>query len=96
MKETDLVDFLDGKDVLESTRKINPDLPIDAMYAYLRSQEDQSEEHKSVTGVLLYPDAGRSLSEEVVIQGHRFRWVTVDLAAAWPQVDEQLLAIPAG
>lgn len=64
------------------------------MYAYLRSQEHQSEHHQCASGILLYPDAGRSLSECVEIQGHRFWWKTVDLTLPWQEIDEKLLSIP--
>lgn len=35
----------------------------------LRSQEDASNAHREAAGVLLYPSAGRHLSEEIGLQG---------------------------
>jgi 5-methylcytosine-specific restriction enzyme subunit McrC len=64
------------------------------MYAYLRSQEDASNAHREAAGILLYPSAGRHLSEEVGLQGHSVRIETVDLARPWAEVQERLLSIP--
>jgi 5-methylcytosine-specific restriction enzyme subunit McrC len=66
------------------------------IYAYLKSQEHRSESHKSSTGILLYPTANHDLSEAIRIQGHSVRWETVDLAKPWQQIEEELLALPAG
>lgn len=65
------------------------------IYAYLKSQEDRSEHHRTSTGVLLYPTVEHALSERVAIQGHPIRWETVDLAKPWELIEEELLALPA-
>jgi 5-methylcytosine-specific restriction enzyme subunit McrC len=64
------------------------------MYAYLRSQEDTSNAHREAAGILLYPSAGRHLSEEIGLQGHSVRIETVDLARPWAEVEDRLLSIP--
>ena len=66
------------------------------IYAYLKSQEHRSENHKSSTGVLLYPTVNHCLSVAIRIQEHSIRWETVDLAQPWQQIETALLAIPAG
>ena len=64
------------------------------MYAYLRSQEDAGHPLSlNSTGVLLYPSLGEDYDEAATIQGHRIRFVTVDLAADTPTIRRQLLRI---
>ncbi len=65
------------------------------LYAYLRSQEETSDHHRTATGILLYPTVNHRLSEFVSIQGHEFRWETIDLAQPWEEIEEDLLKIPA-
>ncbi len=64
------------------------------IYAYLKSQEDRSRHHRRATGILLYPTAGRSLTETVMIHGHAIRWETLDLSTHWEQIERQLLKLP--
>ena len=53
------------------------------IYAYLRSQENDSNPlAANASGVLLHPAAGVMLDEAVVIQGHPIRFATVDLAGS--------------
>lgn len=63
------------------------------LYAYLRSQEQVSAEYRSAEGVLLYPAVKTRLSERVELQGHVMRIECVDLAAAWEEVERQLLML---
>jgi len=52
------------------------------IYAYLRSQErDDDPLSLNSSGLLLHPAVGEDVDESVVIQGHRIRFATVDLAA---------------
>jgi 5-methylcytosine-specific restriction enzyme subunit McrC len=65
------------------------------IYAYLRSQVGRGDalaDHAS--GVLLHPAIGQMFDESVVIQGHTFRFATVDLAASPQEIRTQLLRIP--
>ena len=64
------------------------------IYAYIKSQEEISRHHLSATGILLYPSVEWSLQEEVDIQGHKFRWETVDLSKPWEKIEEDLISIP--
>jgi 5-methylcytosine-specific restriction enzyme subunit McrC len=64
------------------------------IYAYLRSQEAESESHATAAGVLLYPTVKHNLSEVVELQGHRICWETVDLSKPWQDVAADLLSIP--
>jgi 5-methylcytosine-specific restriction enzyme subunit McrC len=62
------------------------------IYAYLRSQVgkgDPLDEHAS--GLLLHPSIGEEIDETVVIQGHKIRFATVDLAAPTGDIRRQLL-----
>lgn len=64
------------------------------IYAYVKSQEGISKNHLSATGILLYPSVDWSLKEKVAIQGHEFRWETVDLSKPWEDIEKELIAIP--
>ncbi|MEL7974348.1 hypothetical protein AAG589_00670 [Isoptericola sp. F-RaC21] len=50
------------------------------IYAYLMSQEGL-EPDVATEGLMLHPAVGEHVDEEVVVQGHRIRFATVDLAA---------------
>ncbi len=63
------------------------------LYAYLRSQEQLSAGYRSAVGILLYPAVGSQFSERVELQEHIIRIESVDLAAAWEQVERQLIEI---
>jgi 5-methylcytosine-specific restriction enzyme subunit McrC len=64
------------------------------IYAYIKSQEEISKHHPTSTGILLYPSVDWSLQEKVEIQGHEFRWETIDLAKQWENIEKELIAIP--
>ena len=65
------------------------------LFAYLRSQESPGDPMSiSADGMLLYPSAGLHVDETALIQGHRMRFVTVDLARPSAEVVEQLRTIP--
>ena len=64
------------------------------MYAYLRSQErDTDPASLDSTGILLHPSVGVGFDEYAVIQGHKMRFATVDLAADSKKIRCQLLRI---
>lgn len=81
-----LVDNRWGKPVYDSSH-------LYQLYAYLRSQEDQSQAHRQASGILLYPAIHAQDSEAVHVQGHAIRIEWLDLAAAWQDVERQLLKI---
>lgn len=65
------------------------------MYAYLMSQAAREGEAPS-EGLMLHPVVNGHFDEEVVIQGHRIRFATVDLTASgWTIADEFLVAVSA-
>ena len=65
------------------------------LYSYLRSQERPSDPMSlSADGILLYPSVGVDIDEAALIQSHRIRFVTVDLAQASSEVINRLRAIP--
>ena len=50
------------------------------LYTYLRSQERRDDPASmSSEGMLLHPQTGGSVDEDMMIQGHRMRFKTVDL-----------------
>jgi 5-methylcytosine-specific restriction enzyme subunit McrC len=62
------------------------------IYAYLRSQVGRGDplaDHAE--GLLLHPSVAEKVDEAVVIQGHRVRFATVDLAAPTSAIRDQLL-----
>ena len=64
------------------------------IYAYLRSQVGRGDplaDHAE--GLLLHPSAGESVDETAVIQGHRIRFATVDLAAPTSEIRARLLQV---
>lgn len=64
------------------------------IYAYLLSQVGRGDPRADdASGVLLHPSVGLALDEAVTIQGHRFRFTTVDLTAQSNEIRAQLLRI---
>ncbi len=64
------------------------------LYAYLRSQGGAGDTMADAAeGVLLYPAADEVLDEAVVIQGHRLRFVAVDLSTPSATLREALLDV---
>ena len=62
------------------------------IYAYLRSQVGRGDSLADCAeGLLLHPSVGERVDETAVIQGHRIRFATVDLAASTSEIRAQLL-----
>jgi 5-methylcytosine-specific restriction enzyme subunit McrC len=62
------------------------------IYAYLRSQVGRGDiAADRAEGLLLHPSIGKSIDEAVVMQGHRIRFMTVDLTAATSEIRTELL-----
>jgi hypothetical protein len=57
--------------------------------------ESNGEPDASATGVLLYPDSGRSLSAKLRISGHAILARTVDLDQPWGKIEQALLSLAA-
>ena len=64
------------------------------LYAYVQSQHDVDELSRATEGVLLYPAVGQHLDESATIQGHRYRFLTVDLGGSAAAIREALLSVP--
>ncbi|MBR9827981.1 MAG: 5-methylcytosine-specific restriction endonuclease system specificity protein McrC [Oceanospirillales bacterium] len=64
------------------------------MYVYLRSQE-RADDPQSLCaeGILLHPCVSDPLDEQVSIQGHRIRFVTIDLTMSAVDIHAALLTI---
>ena len=65
------------------------------LYAYVQSQHDRDDLAATAEGVLLYPVVGGQLDEFVVINGHRYRFLTVDLAADARTIRGRLVSVVA-
>ena len=64
------------------------------IYAYLRSQEESDDPLWSgASGLLLHPAIDERIDESVVIQGHEFRFATVNLSATAAEIRRQLLHV---
>ncbi|MBM4442781.1 MAG: 5-methylcytosine-specific restriction endonuclease system specificity protein McrC [Candidatus Rokubacteria bacterium] len=66
------------------------------IYAYLRSQErsdDPTSSRNHATGILLHPAIDRKIDESVTVQGHRLRFITVDLSQRPQAIRQALLAV---
>lgn len=65
------------------------------MYAYLRSQENDGDPlSDDAEGILLHPTIDVNVDESIEIQGHRIRFVTVDLARPSLEILAQLRRLP--
>jgi len=62
------------------------------IYAYLRTQEDGTDEYQHARGMLLYPTVDIPLDEEQNIQGHNIRVSTIDLSDSWEGIEARLLS----
>jgi 5-methylcytosine-specific restriction enzyme subunit McrC len=60
------------------------------LYAYLRTQEQESEAHRCAQGMLLYPTTSQDLNEPMSVQGHRINIATVDLSKEWETIETRL------
>jgi 5-methylcytosine-specific restriction enzyme subunit McrC len=64
------------------------------IYTYVRSQVGRGDVlADNATGMLLHPSVGKRVDESVVIQGHRFRFATVDLGASTGDIRTELLRL---
>lgn len=64
------------------------------MYTYLRTQEDLSEPSSmTAEGLFLHPQAGGSVNETMIVQGHPISFRTIDLTAPAIQFEAQLYSV---
>lgn len=87
--ETKFADAL--KPGFHGTRRLDRN-HVFQLYAYVQSQSVHDELGRTAEGVLLYPTVGHHFDESAVIQGHRLRFVTVDLAAPGAEIRARLLS----
>ena len=67
------------------------------LYAYLRSQTGGGDAlADTANGILLHPSLDRHVDEAVTIQGHRLRFVTIDLSMSSSDIRTTLLDIVRG
>jgi 5-methylcytosine-specific restriction enzyme subunit McrC len=62
------------------------------LYVYVRSQNEFDDLSRTTEGVL-HPVVGDHLDEPATIQGHRYRFLTVDLAASAAAIRASLLSV---
>jgi 5-methylcytosine-specific restriction enzyme subunit McrC len=63
------------------------------LYAYVQSQHDHDELSSTAEGVLLYPVVRQHMDESASIQGHRYRFMTVDLSGSACDIRATLLSV---
>ena len=64
------------------------------LYAYLKTQEHVSDQHRRAEGILLYPAINKTeISESINLQDQTMRVVTVDLTKAWQDVEQRLIEL---
>ena len=64
------------------------------LYAYLHSQTGRGDDlADGAEGILLHPAIDAHVDEAMTIQGHRMRFVTVDLSTAADDIRRALLRI---
>ncbi len=64
------------------------------LYAYLKTQEHLSEQHRRATGILLYPVATQpKISESITLQEQTIRIESLDLSQPWQKIEQSLLGI---
>ena len=65
------------------------------LYTYLRSQEAPADPLSlDCEGWLLYPSIGQEIDEAAIVQGHRMRFVTIDLTLPSSEIIERLRSLP--
>ncbi len=63
------------------------------LYAYVQSQHGRDQLSLDTEGALLYPVVRQHLSESATIQGHRYRFLTVDLAGDASDIRAELMNV---
>jgi 5-methylcytosine-specific restriction enzyme subunit McrC len=62
------------------------------IYAYLKTQEHLSEQHRQATGILLYPQtSSEKVSERIGLQEQTIRIESIDLTTPWQEIEQVLL-----
>ncbi|MET9327985.1 5-methylcytosine-specific restriction system specificity protein McrC [Tsukamurella sp. NPDC003166] len=66
------------------------------LYAYVQSQHGVDDLSRRTEGVLLYPTIGIDIDESATIQGHRYRYLSVDLAGSTTDIRSRLADVVTG
>lgn len=61
------------------------------LYTYLRTQEHLSTQHRTATGILLYPFVHTHLSEKIEFENHTMLVKSIDLRNSWQDIEKKLL-----
>jgi 5-methylcytosine-specific restriction enzyme subunit McrC len=61
--------------------------------AYLRNVENRREADRVAEGILLYPTAGKSLTQSFQLHGHRVSIRTLDLNQPWTMIEQEMLSL---
>ncbi len=92
--DTKFKDIL-GAPHLESERRKFHSTNIYQMYAYIRSQETSNDPcFQNSEGILLYPTIGENMDAAAEIDGHVFRFATIDLSMRTEDLIRELRALP--
>tara|TARA_R110002049_G_scaffold13509_3_gene58883 strand:- start:233959 stop:235002 length:1044 start_codon:yes stop_codon:yes gene_type:complete len=63
------------------------------LFAYLKNLEQRSGADSEAEGMLLYPVVNQNLRLDYILHGHKVRICTVNLAAHWSDISEELLGL---
>jgi 5-methylcytosine-specific restriction enzyme subunit McrC len=63
------------------------------LFAYLKNAQAMDAVYKEAEGMLLYPTVQQALDESFMVQGHRMRICTVNLAQPWQGIHDDLLGL---
>jgi 5-methylcytosine-specific restriction enzyme subunit McrC len=63
------------------------------IFSYLKNAAAKHPELSAADGMLLYPEVHSTLDASYLIQGHRTRIATVDLAKPWPQIADRMIQL---
>lgn len=60
------------------------------MYAYMSNAVQNSDTHRSIEGVLLYPTVEKSFVQMFKVKDYRLTFRTINLAGSWQEIDRTL------
>jgi 5-methylcytosine-specific restriction enzyme subunit McrC len=63
------------------------------LYSYIRSQEQPNAAFQFTHAMLLHPAVGQDVTEQVVMQGYRMQFCTVDLSQSREAIEQRLLSL---
>ena len=67
------------------------------MYAYLKTQDERSEQHRNASGILLYPASkGEKINESIELPNHTIHINCIDLNDSWQIIESNLLGLIKG